>query len=118
MRECCTNPHIRLKTDMKSFISGVDLITKILKEVELNDNLQELGSLYSDTDDIRMLKETIMTTQFHLRELQKDLEQITYPSPLSRLHVRLPGKLWQDKLKSMKEELTRFETTVQEKVEL
>ena len=40
LRECCTNPHIRLKTDMKSFISGVDLIAKILKEIELNDNLQ------------------------------------------------------------------------------
>lgn len=67
MRECCTNPHIRLKTDMKSFISGVDLITKILKEIELNDNLQELSSLYSETEDIKMLKETIMTTQFHLK---------------------------------------------------
>ena len=44
-----------------------------------------------------------MTTQFHLRELQKDLELITYPSPLSRLHVRLPGKLWQDRLKMMRD---------------
>ena len=41
---------------MKSFISGVDLIVKILKEIELNDNLQELSSLYSETEDIKMLK--------------------------------------------------------------
>lgn len=52
---------------MKSFNSGVDLIVKILKEIELNDNLSELSSLYSDTEDIKMLKDTIMTTQFHLK---------------------------------------------------
>lgn len=49
-----------------------------------------------------------MTTQFHLKELQNDLEQISYPSALSRVHVKLPGKLWQEKLKSMREELARF----------
>ena len=55
-----------------------------------------------------MLKETIMTTQFHLKELEKDLEQISYPSPLSRVHVKLPGKIWQDKMSSMREELLKF----------
>ena len=55
-----------------------------------------------------MLKETIMTTQFHLKELEKDLQQIAYPSPLSRVHVKLPGKLWQDRLNDMRQELMRF----------
>lgn len=50
-----------------------------------------------------MLKETVLTAQFHLKELSNDLEQITYPTPLSRIHVKLPGKLWQDKLKEMRE---------------
>ena len=49
MRECFTNPNIRYKHEMKAFITGVDMISKILKEIELNDNLQELSSLYSDT---------------------------------------------------------------------
>jgi signal recognition particle GTPase len=55
-----------------------------------------------------MLKETLLTTQFHLKDLIADLDQITYISPLSKIHVKLPGKFWQDKLKEMKEELTRF----------
>lgn len=59
-----------------------------------------------------------MTTQFHLKELCSDLEQITYPTPLSRIHVKLPGKYWQEKLKSMREELGKFEATLKEKEEL
>lgn len=65
-----------------------------------------------------MLKDTILTTQFHLKELTNDLSEIVYPTPLSRLHVRLPGRLWQDKLKEMKDELARFEATLAEKAEL
>jgi signal recognition particle GTPase len=65
-----------------------------------------------------MLKETVLTTQFHLKELSNDLEQITYSTPLSRIHVKLPGKLWQDKLKEMREELGKFESTLAEKEEL
>jgi hypothetical protein len=33
LKECCMNPHIRLKSDMKSYLSGVDLMVKVLKEV-------------------------------------------------------------------------------------
>jgi hypothetical protein len=33
LRECCTNPHIRLKSDMRSYLSGLDLVVKILREV-------------------------------------------------------------------------------------
>lgn len=55
-----------------------------------------------------MLKDTILTTQFHLKELSNDLQQITYPSPLSRVHVKMPGKLWQDKLREMRDELSKF----------
>ncbi len=97
------NPHLRLKSDMKNYLSGVNLIIQILKEIELNDELQELNCLYSKTEDIKMLKETIMTTQFHLKELCNDLDQITYPTPLSKIHVKLPGKYWQEKLKNMRE---------------
>lgn len=50
------NPHIRLKSDMKNYLSGVNLIIQILKEIELNDELQELNCLYSKTEDIKMLK--------------------------------------------------------------
>jgi hypothetical protein len=39
LRECCTNPHIRLKNDMKNYLGGVDLIVKLLKEIYLNDEL-------------------------------------------------------------------------------
>jgi hypothetical protein len=118
LRECCTNPHIRLKSDMRSYLSGLDFIVKVLREVELGDTLQELNSLYSEVEDIKMLKATILTTQFHLRELANDLQEISYPTPLSRLHVKLPGRLWQDKLREMREELARFEGTLAEKVEL
>ncbi len=55
-----------------------------------------------------MLKDTILTTQFHLKELANDLADITYTTPLSRVHVKLPGRLWQDKLKEMREELAKF----------
>jgi len=34
---------------MKNYLFGIDLIIKILKEIELSDSLQELNSLYSDT---------------------------------------------------------------------
>lgn len=59
-----------------------------------------------------MLKDTILTTQFHLKELSNDLQQITYSSPLSRVHVKMPGKLWQDKLREMRDELGKFEATL------
>lgn len=65
-----------------------------------------------------MLKDTVLTTQFHLKELANDLAEITYPTPLSRVHVKLPGRLWQDKLKEMREELSKFESTLAEKAEL
>ncbi len=107
-----------MKNDMRSYLSGVDLVVKILKEIDLNDSVNELNSLYSEVEDIKMLKDTILTTQFHLKELSNDLQQITYPTPLSRVHIKLPGKLWQDKLREMKEELNKFESTLAEKVEL
>jgi hypothetical protein len=50
-----------------------------------------------------MLKDTLLTTQFHLKELVNDLQDITYSTPLSRIHVKLPGKLWQDRLKQMRD---------------
>lgn len=50
-----------------------------------------------------MLKETILTTQFHVKELLKDLEDIVYPSELSKIQTQLPGKVWQQKLKAMKD---------------
>lgn len=65
-----------------------------------------------------MLKDTVLTTQFHLKELVNDLSDITYPTPLSRVHAKLPGRLWQDKLREMRDELGRFEATLAEKVEL
>ena len=65
-----------------------------------------------------MLKDTVVTTQFHLKELSLDIQNITYTTPLSRVHVKLPGRLWQDKLKEMREELARFEATLAEKAEL
>jgi hypothetical protein len=108
LRECCTNPHIRLKSDMRSYLSGVDLIVSLLKEIELNDAIHELNSLYSDVEEIKMLKDTVLTTQFHLKELANDLQQLSYPSPLSRVHVKMPGKLWQDKLREMRDELGKF----------
>ena len=65
-----------------------------------------------------MLKDTILTTQFHLKELNNDLQMITYSTPLSRIHVKLSGKLWQEKLREMREELLRSESTLAEKQEL
>ena len=65
-----------------------------------------------------MLKQTVLTTQFHLKELINDLQLITYSTPLSKIHVKLPGRLWQDKLKQMRDELARFQTTLAEKEEL
>jgi hypothetical protein len=118
LRECCTNPHVRLKSDMRSYLSGLDLVVKILKEVELNDAIEQLNSLYSEAEDIKMLKDTVLTTMFHLKELVNDLADISYPTPLSRVHAKLPGRLWQDKLREMREELGRFETTLAEKAEL
>lgn len=88
---------------MRSYLSGVDLVVKILKEIELNDSVQELSSLYSEVEDVKMLKDTVVTTQFHLKELALDIQNITYTTPLSRVHVKLPGRLWQDKLKEMRE---------------
>ena len=43
---------------------------------------------------------------------------ITYSTPLSRIHVKLSGKLWQEKLREMREELLRSESTLAEKQEL
>lgn len=67
---------------------------------------------------MKMLKDTLVTTQFHLKELSLDIQNITYTTPLSRVHVKLPGRLWQDKLKEMRDELARFEATLSEKAEL
>jgi signal recognition particle GTPase len=78
-------------------------VVKILKEIDLSDSIQELSSLYSEVEDIKMLKETVLTTQFHLKELSNDLQLINYPTPLSRVHAKLPGKLWQEKLRDMRD---------------
>jgi len=49
-----------------------------------------------------MLKETILTTQFHVKELTNDLELISYASPLARIQIKLPGRVWQERIRSIK----------------
>ena len=61
------------------------------------------------------LKKTIGTTQFHAKELLRDLEDIHYPNTLSRLQTHLPGKVWHDRIKIVKDELVRFKEVIEEK---
>lgn len=59
-----------------------------------------------------------MTTQFHAKELLSDLGNITYPHELSKIQVKLVGKIWIDRIKLIRDELNRFEQTVVEKNDL
>jgi len=78
-------------------LAGLELIIKIFEEIEINETVPELSSLYSETEDIKMLKETLLTTQFHLKELINDLDDIVYPNKLSKIKCNLPGKVWVEK---------------------
>lgn len=54
-----------------------------------------------------MLRDTILTTQFHVKELLNDLQDIIYPSELSKLQTQLPGKVWVERLRLIKDQLLR-----------
>jgi len=44
-----------------------------------------------------MLKETLLTTQFHLKELINDLDDIVYANQLGKIKCSLPGRVWVEK---------------------
>ena len=50
-----------------------------------------------------------------VKELLRDLEDIHYPTTLSKLQTHLPGKVWQERIKIVKDELLRFKEVIEEK---
>ena len=48
----------------------------------------------------------------------KDLEGIHYPTTLSRIQTILPGKVWQERIKIIREDLIRVKEVMEEKKEL
>jgi hypothetical protein len=36
LKECCTNPHIRIRIETKSYLSGLELIINLFDEISLN----------------------------------------------------------------------------------
>ena len=36
LKECCTNPHIRIRIETKSYLSGLELIINLFDEITLN----------------------------------------------------------------------------------
>jgi|LakMenEpi03Aug12_release.lakeMendotaPanAssembly.Ray.scaffolds.fasta_scaffold3357421_1 hypothetical protein len=36
LKECCTNPHIRIRIETKSYLSGLELIVNLFEEISLN----------------------------------------------------------------------------------
>lgn len=101
--ECCMNPHIRYKAEMKNYLEGLSLINTIFNDIKLEGNYSELASLYSETENIVMLKDTILTTQFHVKELLNDLQDIIYPNALSKLQTHFTGKVWCERMKLIKD---------------
>ena len=50
------NPYIRYKAEMKNYLEGLSLINSIFNDIKLEGNYHELGSLYSEAENITMLK--------------------------------------------------------------
>lgn len=71
--------------------------------------MNELSSIYSEVEEIRMLKETLLTTQFHLKELINDLGEIVYSSELAKIKCNLPGKVWVERASNINKELSRVQ---------
>jgi hypothetical protein len=87
---------------MKEYLKGLNLISSILAEIAVEGNFHELNSLYSETENIKMLRETILTTQFHANALENDLKDIVYKSEVDKIQTQLTGKFWQDRIKLIK----------------
>lgn len=87
----------------------------MLEEISINECVAELSSLYSEHEDIKDLKETLLTTQYHLKELINDLNDIVYPNQLSKIKCNLPGKVWVEKAHLINKELSRFQELMSEK---
>ena len=65
-----------------------------------------------------MLRETILTTQYHANTLENDLKDIVYSSEVSKIQTQLHGKFWQDRIKQIREELMKVKQISEEKAEL
>ena len=115
LREICLNPHIRLRSTMTKYLSGLEFIVNLYNEIEENESTKELSNLYSDFEEIKMLKDTIVTTQVYAKELIEDLKDIQLSSNLGKIHYRLPGAIWIDRIKIIKEELLRVKEISLEK---
>lgn len=118
VRQCCMNPYIRFKSEMKQYLEGLTLISNILGDIGVEGNYHELNSLYSETENIKMLRETILTTQYHANTLENDLKDIVYTSEVSKIQTQLPGKFWQERIKQIREELLKVKQVSEEKAEL
>lgn len=62
-----------------------------------------------------MLKDTLLTTQFHLKELINDLGQIVYTNELAKIKCNLPGKVWVERSTNINKELNRVQELLNEK---
>lgn len=118
VKQCCMNPYIRFKSEMKQYLEGLNLISNILNDIGVEGNYYELNSLYSETENIKMLRETILTTQYHANTLENDLKDIVYTSEVSKIQTQLHGKFWQDRIKQIREELMKVKQISEEKAEL
>lgn len=118
LHECCMNPYLRYKSGMREYLEGFGILGGILDFISFDQNYNELGNLYSETENIKSLKETIIMMQYRVKELTNDLQEIKYPNTLSRLQTHLPGKVWAEKIKKIKDELLNVKKLKEQKIEL
>lgn len=80
---------------MKKYLDGMILINQVLSDIDSEGNYNELSSLYSQAENIKMLRDTIITVQYLVNVLENDLKEIVYVSEVSKIQVQLSGKFWQ-----------------------
>lgn len=117
LKEICLNNHFRYKPKMKNLIDDVALFKDTFKEIEADDNallcIENISS--SENETLKLLKESILSSQVLVKELLADLDEIELKDELHKIQGKLEGAVWGAKLNSMKEELLKVRQLAEQK---
>jgi len=92
---------------MQNYREGLKLINEMFKEIEAENLILHLENLNAEREEIKILKNVLLTMQTYIKELQVDLEDIQFSDELKKLQTRLTGTMWRKRIDLIREELMR-----------
>lgn len=118
LREVCLNSHIRYRPHMQNYLEGLKVISEMFKDIEAENLILHFENLNVEREEIKILKNVLLTMQTYIKELQIDLEDIQFSDELKKLQTRLTGGMWRKRIDLIRDELMRVRQLTDQKNDL